>query len=62
MDGADGHQPFRLPAAAGLLPALNRDVENVGQLNIRQGWLAGLELLLLQLQPFDVGVAQPPGN
>ena len=62
MDGADGHHPFRLLAAAGLPLALSCDDESVGQFQIRQGWFASLELLFLQLQPFDVGVAHPQRN
>ena len=62
MDGADGHHALRLLTAAGLLQALSCDVESVGQLHIRQGQLAGLELLLLQFQPFDIGVVQSLRN
>lgn len=62
MDGADWHHPFRFLAATGLLPALNCDVEGVGQFSNRQGWLASLELLLLQLLTFDVSVPQPLGK
>ena len=49
IDAADGHHPFRMLAATGLLPALNSDLEGFSQLHIRQGWFASLKLLLLPL-------------
>ena len=62
VDGADGHHPLRLLAAAGLPPALSRDLESGGQFHVREVRPTSLDLVLLQLLAFDVGVPQPPGN